>query len=140
MQPEPAQGYNNLGYDASGNFEAVGPDVQDLTVGAAVYYSGTVPSLSDRLLPGALKRRAALLVFSVVRRGRIEGFHMPTRKREKIQGRFKSALQAQGFLSVHDKAANLFRPRRHKMSAITYRQKRADAFRRWVGYASELSA
>ncbi len=38
--------------------------------------------------------------------------HRPTRKREKIQGRFKSARQAQRFLSVHDETADLFRPRR----------------------------
>lgn len=43
---------------------------------------------------------------------RIEGSHRPTRKRKKIQGRFKSARQAQRFLSVHDETANLFRPRR----------------------------
>ena len=41
---------------------------------------------------------------------RIEGSHRPTRKREKIQGRFKSARQTQRFLSVHDETANLFRP------------------------------
>lgn len=43
---------------------------------------------------------------------RIEGSHRPTRKREKIQGRFKSARQAQTFLSAHDETANLIRPGR----------------------------
>ena len=71
---------------------------------------------------------------------RIEGSHRPTRKREKIQGRFKSARQAQRFLAVHDETANLFRPRRHTMTATTFRQKRADAFCEWAGCASELAA
>ncbi|MCZ4368729.1 IS6 family transposase [Sulfitobacter dubius] len=71
---------------------------------------------------------------------RIEGSHRPTRKREKIQGRFKSARQAQRFLAVHDETANLFRPRRHTMTATTFRQKRADAFCEWAGCASEIAA
>ncbi len=71
---------------------------------------------------------------------RIEGSHRPTRKREKIQARFKSARQAQRFLAVHDETANLFRPRRHTMTATTFRQKRADAFCEWAGCASELAA
>nr|WP_323782742.1 IS6 family transposase [Amylibacter sp.] len=71
---------------------------------------------------------------------RIEGSHRPTRKREKAQGRFKSARQAQRLLAVHDETANLFRPRRHTMTASTFRQKRADAFCEWVGCASELAA
>ncbi|MEO9629832.1 MAG: IS6 family transposase [Sulfitobacter sp.] len=71
---------------------------------------------------------------------RIEGSHRPTRKREKVQGRFKSARQAQRFLAVHDETANLFRPRRHTMTATTFRQKRADAFCEWAGCASELAA
>ncbi|MEP0247205.1 MAG: IS6 family transposase, partial [Roseobacter sp.] len=71
---------------------------------------------------------------------RIEGAHRPTRKREKIQGRFKSARQAQRFLTVHDETANLFRPRRHKMTASTYRQKRTAAFRPWNECANELTA
>ena len=71
---------------------------------------------------------------------RIEGSHRPTRKREKIQGRFKSARQAQRFLMVHEETANLFRPRRHLMTASTYRQTRAAAFSNWNECASELAA
>ena len=71
---------------------------------------------------------------------RIEGSHRPTRKREKVQGRFKSARQAQRFLAVHDETENLFRPRRHTMTATTFRQKRADAFCEWAGCASEIAA
>jgi putative transposase len=71
---------------------------------------------------------------------RIEGSHRPTRKREKIQGRFKSARQTQGFLTVHDETANLFRPGRHKLTASDYRQKRTDAFSHWNECAATLEA
>jgi hypothetical protein len=39
---------------------------------------------------------------------RAENSHQPTRRRELIMKRFKSARQAQRFLSVHDQVANLF--------------------------------
>ena len=42
----------------------------------------------------------------------IEVSHRPTRKREKIFGRFKSNRQAQRFLSAHDQINLIFRPRR----------------------------
>lgn len=41
---------------------------------------------------------------------RIEGAHGPTRKREKMSGRFKSPRQAQRFLSAHDQINVVFRP------------------------------
>src|ERR1700709_1113834 len=39
---------------------------------------------------------------------RAENSHQPTRRRERIMKRFKSARQAQRFLSVHDQVAKLF--------------------------------
>lgn len=100
--------------------------------------------ITDKLRSyGAALRKLGLTVVHRAHEGlnnRIEGSHRPTRKREKIQGRFKSARQAQRFLAVHDETANLFRPRRHTMNATTYRRKRADAFRQWAGCASELAA
>lgn len=71
---------------------------------------------------------------------RNEGSHRLTRKQKKIQGRFKSARQAQKFLVAHDEAANLFRPCRHKITASTYRQKRASAFRQWNECAIKMAA
>ncbi len=41
---------------------------------------------------------------------RMEGSHRPTRKREKLMGRFKSPRQAQKFLAAHDQVNTLFRP------------------------------
>lgn len=66
--------------------------------------------------------------------------HRHTRRREKIMGRFKSPRQAQMFLSVHDQAAALFRPRRHKLSAASYRHARSDAFDLWTSDMAELVA
>jgi putative transposase len=45
--------------------------------------------------------------------------------------RFKSAEQAQRFLSAHAMVHGHFRPRRHLMSAARYRRARAEAFRVW---------
>ena len=58
---------------------------------------------------------------------RMENSHRPTRKREKIMGRFKSPHQAQRFLSSHDQINTIFRPRRYNLSALTYSHARADA-------------
>ncbi len=46
---------------------------------------------------------------------RSEGSHRPTRRREKIMGRFKSPRQVQQFLSVHDQIQNIFRPCRQNL-------------------------
>lgn len=69
-----------------------------------------------------------------------EGSHRPTRKREKIMGRFKSPHQAQRFLAAHDQINALFRPRRYRLSANSYRHARNDAFALWIDYTLELSA
>jgi putative transposase len=71
---------------------------------------------------------------------RSEGSHRPTRRREKIMGRFKSRRQAQQFLSVHDQVQAVFRPRRHTLSAACYRQPRADAHWIWDDISRELKA
>lgn len=71
---------------------------------------------------------------------RIEGSHRPTRRREKIMGRFKSPRQAQRFLAAHDQINTIFRPRRYWLAAISYRHARADAFDLWHGYAAEMTA
>ena len=71
---------------------------------------------------------------------RSEASHRHTRRREKIMGRFKSPRQAQRFLSAHDQIACLFRPKRHSLSAKSYRHARNDAFDVWAGYAAELAA
>ena len=71
---------------------------------------------------------------------RIEGSHRPTRKREKLMGRFKSPKQVQRFLAAYDQINTVFRPRRYQLSAISYRHARADAFDLWRGYVAEMTA
>ncbi|MEZ0167331.1 IS6 family transposase [Microvirga sp. TS319] len=62
---------------------------------------------------------------------RAENSHQSTRRRERIMKRFKSARQAQRFLSVHDQVANLFlRPA--NTNAADHRQSRARAFQAWT--------
>jgi putative transposase len=62
---------------------------------------------------------------------RAENSHQPTRPRERIMKRFKSAGQAQRFLSVHDQVANLFR-RPATTSAPDHHLARARAFQAWA--------
>ncbi|QIE48150.1 IS6 family transposase (plasmid) [Pseudohalocynthiibacter aestuariivivens] len=71
---------------------------------------------------------------------RVEGSHRPTRKREKLMGRFKSPRQAQRFLSAHDQINTMFRPRRYRLSAKSYRHARTDAFDLWHHYSLEMVA
>lgn len=71
---------------------------------------------------------------------RIEGSHRPTRKREKLMGRFKSPGQAQRFLAAHDQINTIFRPRRNQLSANSWRHARSDAFDLWNRYALEMTA
>jgi putative transposase len=70
---------------------------------------------------------------------RAENSHQPTRRRERIMKRFKSAGQAQRFLSVHDQVANLFR-RPANANAADHRASRAQAFRVWSEVTSAASS
>ena len=70
----------------------------------------------------------------------IEVSHRPTRKREKICGRFKSHRQAQRFLSAHDQINLIFRPRRYQLTATSYRHARNNAFSLWADYTAEMTA
>jgi putative transposase len=60
---------------------------------------------------------------------RVEVSHEPTRQRERQMRGFKSAGQAQRFLTVHGVVGNLFRLGRHLTRAIHYREFRSRAFR-----------
>ena len=71
---------------------------------------------------------------------RSEASHRHTRPREKIMGRFKSPRQAQQFQSVHDQTATILRPKRHRFSAASYCQSRADAFSLWNKFVADMVA
>ena len=59
---------------------------------------------------------------------RAELSHQPTRQRERQMRRFKSAGQAQRFLSAHGPINNAFRCQRNRLTAEQYRHVRTQAF------------
>ena len=62
---------------------------------------------------------------------RAEVSHQPTRQRERQMRRFKSAGQAQRFLSVHGVIQNFFRLGHHHLRSEKYRLLRARSFKDW---------
>ncbi len=62
---------------------------------------------------------------------RAENSHQPTRERERRMRRFKSTGHAQRFLAAYGPIAGHFRPRRHRLTAATYRETRAERFATW---------
>jgi putative transposase len=69
---------------------------------------------------------------------RAENSHQPTRRRERQMKRFKSAGQAQRFLSAHDGINNLFHLRRGHVTAGEYRAARGGAFAMWADISGLL--
>ena len=57
--------------------------------------------------------------------------HQPTRQRERQMRGFKSAGQAQRFLSVHGVIRNLFNLGRHQLSSANFRLLRERSFKEW---------
>src|ERR1041385_6467478 len=84
------------------------------------------PAAKRELMPGVEHRRHKGL------NNRAENSHQPTRRRERQMKRFKSAGQAQRFLSAHDQINNLFHLRRDHIPADQYRAARAQAFQTWA--------
>ena len=62
---------------------------------------------------------------------RAEASHQPTRQRERQMRRFKSAGQAQRFLSLHGVVQNLFRVGRHLLKSTNHRLLRSRSFSIW---------
>ena len=62
---------------------------------------------------------------------RAENSHQPTRVREKVMRRLKSARHLQRFTSVHDQVANLFMHCRYNTNAQEKRVERTQAFEAW---------
>ena len=60
-----------------------------------------------------------------------ENSHQPTRKRERVLQRFKSAGHAQRFLSAFGPIRQHFCPRRHRLKAREYRAERELRFQAW---------
>ena len=92
--------------------------------------------ITDKLASyGAAKRAVMPAVEHRKHKGlnsRAENSHQPTRWRERQMKRFKSAGQAQRFLTAHDGINNLFHLRRHQLPAPQYRAARIQAFQVWA--------
>ena len=84
------------------------------------------PAAKQELMPGVEHRRHKGL------NNRAENSHQPTRRRERQMKRFKSAGQAQRFLSAHDQINNLFPLCRDHVPATEYRAARTRAFELWA--------
>src|SRR5580765_3558045 len=67
---------------------------------------------------------------------RAESSHQPTRQWERRMQRFKSPGQAQRFLSASGPIAQHFCPRRHRFSALAYRQEMENRFHLWQEIAT----
>ena len=82
-----------------------------------------------------LSRRAILcdVTYHTERYGnnRAEGSHQPIRQRERQMRRFKSAGQAQRFLSLHGVVQNLFRVGRRLLRSTNHRLLRSRSFGVW---------
>ena len=63
---------------------------------------------------------------------RAENSHQPTRRRERQMKRFKSAGQAQRFLSAYDQINNLFHLHRDNINAAERRASRTQTFQVWT--------
>jgi putative transposase len=63
---------------------------------------------------------------------RAENSHLPIRRRERKQQRFKSQGSVQRFLATHAAIYNVFNVQRHPISRCTLRHLRANAMATWV--------
>ena len=78
-----------------------------------------------QLLPKVEHRQSRYL------NNRAENSHQPTRRRERRMQRIKSPEPAQDFLFAHAFIHGHFHPRRHLLTANTYRAIRTEAFNVW---------
>jgi putative transposase len=86
---------------------------------------GSYGAARKAILPGVEHRQHKGL------NNRAENSHQPTRQRERHMKRFKSAQQAQQFLSAHGPIHQHSHPRQHRMSAAEHRAYRTQAFALW---------
>ncbi len=91
--------------------------------------------ITDKLASdGAAKREVVPSVGQRQHRylnNRAENAHQPTRQRERTMRRFRSAGHAQRFLSACGPICEHFCPRRHRLTAESYRRERVQRFQVW---------
>ena len=71
---------------------------------------------------------------------RVEQAHQPTRLRERVMQRFKSVPSAQRFFDAFSCVANLFRPGRHRLTAVAYRETMRERVATWCEVAGLRAA
>lgn len=77
--------------------------------------------LTDRHQPGGMREN-----------NRAENSHLPIRRRERKQQKFKSRASAQKFLATHAAVYNVFNLQPHLIHRSTLRHLRAEAHRTWA--------
>ena len=93
-----------------------------VTDGLASYGAATCElGFSDRHRPGRLREN-----------NRAENSHLPIRRRERKQQRFKSQGSAQSFLATHAAVYNTFNVQRHLISRFTFHHLRTRAMATWA--------
>jgi putative transposase len=86
---------------------------------------GSYAAAKQEIMPGVEHRSDKSL------NNRAENSHQPTRERERRMRRFKSPGHAQRFLSVFGVIASFFRPGRHLLKAVYYREIMRRRFAQW---------
>ena len=96
---------------------------QTITTDGLASYGAALEQLDLRHLhrPGRLREN-----------NRIENSHLPIRRRERQQQRFKSQASAQRFLTTHAAIYHTFNIHRHSISRPTLRRFRAEADAAWA--------
>ena len=92
---------------------------------------------------GAAKREILPTVEHCQHKGlnnRAENSHASTRRRERQMKQFKSAGQAQRFLSAHDQINNLFQLCQDHVTATEHRAARTQSFQVWTEVSSVAAA
>ena len=97
-----------------------------VTDGLASYRAATCElGCADRHRPGRLREN-----------NRAENSHLPIRRRERKQQRFKSQGSAQRFLAIHAAVYNTLNVQRHMIRRSTLRYLRAEALTTWAAAAA----
>jgi putative transposase len=122
---ESAHRYRGFHFPAAVISHAGAPPEPIVTDGLASY-GAALPRLPELDDVEHLRVRSAARI-----NNRVEQSYIPTRLRERRMQGFQSVESAQHFLSLFSRVCNLFRPRRHLLSAAQYRTSLRVSFRTW---------
>ncbi len=98
-------------------------------------YAAAITRVPDMQAVGHVRVRSAVRC-----NNRVEQAHQPTRIREHVMRRFKSVASAQRFVDAFSRVGNLFRPRRHLLTAAEYRATMRERVATWRAVAGLRAA